>query len=292
MTNLKIIGLLLVVISGCTIPVEIETPQPEQKPVIICFFTPTEPFVLHLTHSANQTDTTTNIIDNALVTLSTNEDFYTQLPHQSNGYYTDTTIYPKSGIMYNLTVEIPGLPTLSASDSIPAAVSTFSFIKYTEKRWFTEGSEYSGLTFEIDENPGTNYYEILYRVSYHHPFYDELTPRFKIGHFRTIGLADDDIIWQSLFTNTLFAGKKITIELADNNIEYFRSMDSLNYTVQILQESPSLYKYRHTLIKHLDAQYADFWEPIEPVIMYTNIDNGYGIFAGYQSQITPIIFPE
>ena len=80
------------------------------------------------------------------------------------------------------------------------------------------------------------------------------------------------------FNDTLFDGQTHEIELSSTHPIPDRHT---RFSVQVLYMSETYYEYRRSVMLHENTQDNPF---AEPVSVYSNVENGYGIFAGYSSR--------
>ncbi len=78
---------------------------------------------------------------------------------------------------------------------------------------------------------------------------------------------------------------------ADPNLKYYMEehysgSDKREYWVEIVQASPEYYEYYRTYILQVSQRMNPYSEPVE---VYSNLKNGVGIFAGYQSQLVHLL---
>ncbi len=276
---------------SCTKQVELDLPLYDDKPVVNCLFTPEEPFLIHVSKTASQFDTMLVNVTDALVEIYQENDFLAELPSNGDGIYSDSTLFPNAGAAYTLKVNVQGYDVVTATDSVPSSYSEFTYKGFEEDAWFDEdGEAYNALTYEIDDVITDNYFEVMYRANYsrQYSWEDTISYRFWMSHFNCFDPVVEEGRRISIFTDQGFNGTNYTIQMMDGNGMW--NADSLHLNVQVLQGSQAFYSYRTSFYKHRYAQYSDFFEPTEPVIMYSNIENGYGIFAGYRSKFYPLIF--
>ncbi len=196
---------------------------------------------------------------------------------------------PKSNTRYSVEVSSIGMRTIFTSDSIPNLVNIDEAFLI-----FPAGvDEYGDYLAEanicfIDPENETNYYELLIysgqtRKSYWHDMY-QTSDKVLVNE------GDLDYHPTSFFfSDELFNGQRYTMRIK-HTIGYSTNNNVFIPTKQfvILRSiSKAYYLYRKYYTRHAYNQQiqGDFLDLIfkgEPQNMYTNITNGYGIFAGYQ----------
>ncbi|MDR2950226.1 MAG: DUF4249 domain-containing protein [Prevotella sp.] len=150
-----------------------------------------------------------------------------------------------------------------------------------------------------DRSQSDNFYRIKVDGAYHYQSKDWL--EFEYWRYITRFKSDDVILnngnpentdnddlsivtfppnYYGIFTNTMFKGTEYTlsfyIEYPDFLYENEYDKGYLNITLQMI--SPELYKYYSSVQRY---RYLDEYEMTEPVKIFTNINNGLGIFGAY-----------
>lgn len=279
-----ILGILFLGLMGCSTAVEMDTPPLEVKPVVNCLFTPDEPFRLHVSLPASMLATALPNVDDAVVTLSSPTLQKVVLASQGRGFYSDSTLYPQPGELYTVRVWVSGFEVATASDSIPSNVSEWVYQGHELNTWFdSDGHSYGSLSFDILDQAGTNFYDVIGDFEMYDTWDSTQYTDYSIGRFKLLDSENDLQNSYSLFDDQLFDQKKHRIRLFSPYINWIETKDSIQCKLHILQGSEAYYKFQRTALKHTYAQQSDFLFPMEPVNMYSNIQNGYGVFAGFAS---------
>ena len=196
----------------------------------------------------------------------------------------------QAGGTYSLRVTAPGFETVRATDTVPGPVPT-SVQLYRPRA--SAGSESGAgrdlsIELEIQDPPGeANYYQIsMFRVYTGRQIY-----RYE-EYFSTKDpsiLADNSVDGSpfeegdfegkaAYFRDTLFDGSTHEIKLST---DFDGDPDFSEIRLQVLYISAAYYEYLKTARLHRDTLDNPFAEPLN---VYSNVENGYGIFAGYSSQ--------
>lgn len=195
------------------------------------------------------------------------------------------------GESYSLRVSAPGFSTIEATDTIPRLVPTaiVSYLTHTSDRSESRIKGDMSIKLEIQDPPGeTNYYQIRM-------FFFSSSNRYE-GSFSTKDpsiMADNstDFLVEEegsfsgrapFFKGTLFDGQTHQIELSSD----YNAPEHSRFYVQVLYISETYYEYLRSSRLHDSAQDNPFAEPIS---VYGNVENGYGIFAGYSSQTFELV---
>ncbi len=205
----------------------------------------------------------------------------------------------QAGETYSLQVSAPGFETIRATDTVPAPVPT-------SLRPGTRGD--LSIELEIQDPPGeANYYQIsLYQV-----FTGRGATRVEgVLSTRDPSIMGDNSVDESpfeegtfegeapYFRDTLFDGRTHEIELTytgdwvervgtiireEEEEEWQDDLEHAGFTayLQVLYISETYYEYLKTARLHDETRENPFAEPLN---VYGNVENGYGIFAGYSSR--------
>lgn len=292
-----VLNLLLGIAVSCVNQIEIDLPRTEKQVVVNCLFTDSEKFTVNLCYTGNIFDEDFESIPNASVFLYSDNICIDQFKNSGNGIYV-SNVNATTNTPYELRVFVPGYDTLKARDTIPS-LTIPSNIRVTDSAGMQSwGGYYSEYAMLIEDNGNKqNYYETW-------PWY-EYTYTPLSSEEDSISIIDD-IIWEYdvhdpvllnenileynpktfLFSDDLFNGQKYNIKIP------FEKRSQILY-ICLNSVSHNYYLYMTTLYKHLYNQTGralDFMviDAGNPLTMYSNIENGTGIFAAYNSYITEI----
>ncbi len=278
--------------------ISLDFPEHISKPVINSFIKKDSTISLKITISEPVLEKENTTITNATVILLEDELFVDSLQY-SNGQYNSNTI-AKTNSTYQITASISGYEELSAQDQVPPLpiILTSSF---KDSVYLDDDNEYlSQLTITLQDPPGiNNFYELKLGVKYKGSpesgaifsdvvFYDYINNDVVL---QNEGQLDLDNFVHPVFSDALFDGTTYTLRI---NYEpdfylYVEGEDiDTNYDliVTLRSVSESYYNYRKDLTIHLDNQLGGIWEGVgQPTEMYSNINNGYGVFVAYSQVI-------
>ncbi len=222
-------------------------------------------------------------IENATANfLDENGSVLASFTHDADGNYFITNPLPQAGNVYGIEVSAAGYTSISASSETPSIIS-ISNIDTTSASSIWEQQLSFDLTF-ADDASQSNYYGISVVV---HGFWDDgfgNWEEWSWGEAATQEVftdngapdVDDGLIYANefYFSDETFNGQSITF----NALQYFEIEDSMYYVVKLKSMSEDLYKYRVSYSKYVEAQNDFFAEPVQ---VYSNIENGFGVFGGY-----------
>ncbi len=224
-----------------------------------------------------------------------------------NGKYKNNATKLGSGNTYNIEISADGFETIKAETVIPKEISiekvdTFSASHSDE---YSTYYERKAKVFFTDPAGETNYYRIKTDIAYLNIGKGdmdslEIFPSYSSGWVNSddpvFGTEDTEDIFGgssynrfSIFDDKIFEGKTYGLSLTLNteykyfDQGYYGGYESGNYTFYIFRVtlhslSEPMYYYLNTVAKQQNGGMALF---TEPVLVYTNIENGAGVFAGY-----------
>jgi len=283
----KIFYLIFIVLTLFNCKKEIEINFINSKPDIIinCLFNANKYFNIQVTQSILYTDTNIAYVDNAEVRIKAikkGEEYI--LKNNGKGYYYDTTLYPQYNETYTLEVIVPGYEPISATDSLPYPPQAEVLDFFTTNREYEEvmmGYFYNDLIIRLKDSVSYNNYYSLFAWEYWNSDSTYCGTALVSDEFFIKNEGDRNFyLGRVLFSDELIDGKDFTFKVSA--LAATLKNDTTGHIVlYIMSISKNFYKYIKTYIRHNSASYADFFEMAEPVPMFTNIKNGYGIFAGY-----------
>lgn len=269
-----IFGLFITV--SCHQLIEVELPPIKPRPVVNCWLNDNGSYNFNLSLTREVTTDTTLVIESAKVFIEAENQIFI-LPHKKKGFYYNPEFSPVSNVPYKLRVEIDGYLPLYSVDSIPS----FS-LKVNETKFFEnfmkdgEGDEYSEIWINLtDIHKGHDYYGISVQGKSENRVYSLMISSSspEIMNETAFEIYPEMLV----FTDELFQNKSTTLKIRTY-------MEGANY-VKLYRLSEQAYKYIKSWNIHDYTQDYDFWEVYEPQPLYSNIENGYGIFAGYSQQV-------
>ncbi len=302
--------------STCEQEVSLTLHQPEERMVVLCNFTPNQPFEVVVSRSQDLlSDQSTSYVRDAEVrvfdeynALLANLSQYVESENPDVApYYTNTSFMPQVGQPYTLKIRAKGLEQVQATDAIPVPVP-LQQIEITSFQ--LQPSDLEGiqrfqirLQLKLHDPPGRNNY-------YHLNLYQE------VKSFRTT--AERDTLWGPsqlvqvgiasssleagvlsaldnglLFSDHQLDGQLVNIELDADFFLAVPSSAKSTFTfgdvyVELRSTSEAYYLYHSTLSRQRKSANTPF---SEPVVIYNNIEQGVGNFSGYSTFIGKVTPP-
>jgi len=271
--------ILLLILASCEEVSKIYVPYDGDKIVVNSFIQPDSLVYIRVTQSKQIRDSgnlTFPELQNAVVTL-TEDGVALPAPRwkilNGRGYFVSSAA-AKAGKSYRITVAAKDLDAVAAADSTPARpmVSNIS-----------AQSDVSRLRFTIQDDPNTrNYYRIRFFRA------DEINGVLVRNIKDTIRCRLDPAFSNNLIDmlgDTYFSDITITDRLFTNSVSSFilQTQGRLKSSGYLILEVSGLtegaYKYlQATSDQRQGEEGIDF--ALDPVNVYSNVENGYGIVAG------------
>ena len=302
---------LLIALSACTQVIEPDLPEHPPRLVLHALFTSDGAWTAHVGRSFGilepQSVPGRRAVADAEVELLAGDRVVGELEFNDAAQvyvFGDSTL--QAGETYSLQVSAPGFAPIRATDAVPRPVQTSILSYRTSSRPGSETTRDYSIKLEIQDPPGeANYYQIsMYRIytgrgaSRSEVYLSTKDPSI---------LADNSVDGSPLeegnfegsapyFRDTLFEGRTHEIELStdfDSEIQLAGDFDSepdlSGMYLQVLHISEAFYEYLKSARLHDYTRDNPFAEPLN---VYGNVENGYGIFAGYSSQTFELTLDE
>ena len=311
--------LLLLFFFSCEKEVTLEPTKTEQRLNVLCNFSPNEPFSIQLSKSqsifTDDTDSSTSIGE-ATVEICKGNDLIEKVPQTSNdtdsgAKYLSMVAVPKTKEFYTLKISVDGLKPVTATSWVPEPVDiehlSIGAINEYDDGQIDNVKEYDvrlALQF-VDPSSEKNYYQVN--------FYQELVNNITLQDTTVLVSPNtnftqiDESIAQNfnvldgglLFHDLVFDGelKELVFQplFQYDNSTY----EPKNIIVELRSVSEDYYKYYTSVYRQLRQTNPGGGGTLngnvpftDPVILYSNVENGYGVFAGYSKNVlkSPIEF--
>lgn len=251
------------------------------------------------------THSSTEFVTDATVLVFSNGEFLEALElvpaNDANGmppFYRSKVLQPKTGEVYLIKVTVPGFEPITAENSIPVPVPIQS-VQLTSN--FTDDPSDDGisiLNFDIsvtvvDPKDVRNFYHLIFHqqlISYTvTPSGDTLLGAVTYAQPRTLSPKDPNFPFIKHFDNKgfliedkTFNGQKVVFGATGSYVYDPRQFLPGDFLVELRTVSEAYFYHFSTLI--LQDELGN--NPLsEGVVIYDNIVNGIGIFAGYSSSV-------
>jgi hypothetical protein len=305
MRNIIIFLVVSLVLFSCEKTIQIDIPDNGRKLVVNSFFGADSVLMVSLTESQYILDSKPEFekVSNAEISLFEEGSFIEKLQETIEGDYKGTYIL-RADKNYKLEVKAGNYPELLTESYIPRKTEMNKLEVINTKD--EEGYEAIGFTLNFKDDPqAENFYfiQVYEHIKEHGTSYETGNDTVYIYDNKMYlystdpnAYSDDWYLDDGLLLNDdLLNGKEYSLKFFGyGGYGYYYSyydefgnpieQDNLEvtYYVSFYSVSKAYYLYYKTLAKHLAAQDEFFMEPVQA---YTNVENGFGIFAGYSVDI-------
>jgi hypothetical protein len=217
-------------------------------------------------------------IENAVVRVTGSNGIVTTLVPVGKGQYTSSA-KPVFNEIYTLDISVAGIAPVEASDFLPEQIK-IDAITFKDSVSIVDSSYQSQVIISITNNPATTdfYQFIIYQIDSTNKIVPLWLDSDDISFENTTnsGIVTTSPIQEYLLANdVLFNGAK-----HDFYIEFSKIVEVGDIYVEVRSLSESLHEYALTYSKAAGNVDNPF---IEPIRVFSNIQNGIGIFGGYTS---------
>ena len=272
--------------SGCESAADLDLSEYNSQLVVTCFFQPDTAWIVDVSLSADAFENTEiEKVYEAQIEIWNKNSRIAVLEHIGDGRYKSNTVQPVENKVYSISVSSPGYESISAEDVIPADVPLISagnsIVLDTVENIVTAHIEGE---FTFDDPPDIrNFYSIALNVCSSlnecQQVFFQTTDDFIWQEIRdnyAVEPKEDDLYYDVVFSDKLFNGQTKTIQV-------FTEFDITGENIihigfSLLNLSKDAYDYRRTTELKLYRANDRFAEPVN---IFDNIDNGLGIFAGF-----------
>ena len=312
MKNTLIIFTLI--FTGCTKVIDIEIPYGTPHVTVNSVFSPDSLMVVNLTEgkSLASKDDEFDSISDARVEVYEDGQFLTEFEMVMPSIYRSPFHRPKPGSSYELNVIRPGYGPITATTTQPTEKPDFVL---TDVRSVVSkfGSSIYEFTITLTDVPGETYYEFvllgysLYKYSKDSLGNDIVAPDTDAG-LNDMPLESDDPFFSNgattylsntlLFDDKLFSGSSLsfTFRLPSYPIRISSTTDTKPDPAPRLEFFPIklvgrvVHKDYYLYKKTVEKQDQNNTDPFaEPVMTFTNVENGLGIFSSYNSEVMELV---
>lgn len=281
MKKILIVFTALFAFIACEKEIELKQEEVDPRIVVNSLFSEGDTIWVHLSESRNILfeETLPNLTSATAQLFDESDNLLGTFTHTTDGNYYLAEPTPVAGNTYKLKVNSEGMKEVTATSETPSIISIASVDTTTA----VPGNQIE-FTIKInDDATQKNYYgvSIVFHSVYEDEFGEEITyqsPYFSTKELYVInGEADvDGQKWgmEFFFPDDSFNGGSITFK----GLKYLETWAEPGsyYVVGLKSMSEDLYKYKVSYSKYLSAQ-GPFAEPVQ---VYSNIEDGFGIFGG------------
>lgn len=233
-------------------------------------------------------------VQQAKVLLWENDSLIDSLIYNPQTCYFEGNTKPLAGNKYQCKAYLLNGTVLSASTELPENTPILNWEILPQMGETSDGRRYSRLTFTIPVNKDkTHFYELVIRYSAKgsdSTVYSSVYETEKAYHSCEFAdvidpvLKHEDIINKVLFSTVLMKEETYTMQ-----VNFFNSRDMNDVYVILRSTSKEYYEFARSVDRYEQGRFPDILENPLAYALYSNVENGRGVFCGYSvQQIGPI----
>jgi hypothetical protein len=277
----------IIIFSNCRKLVQDEFPDIQRTPVINSLLIADSIVKLHVSLTGKIDTTHLEYVDNAVINLFINNGFKESLSYLDNGIYQSKTIV-KPGNIYSCEIKIPGYNDIFCEDSIPFPTRLEELNHFNTSGKDEEGLSYAAIKFTFNNKINDRkYYEVKIKFK-NYGYQDEA---------ELVNIIDPLIINEglpiALFSNEMIKNEsyEMTLNYTTNSFSYM-NMNLYPLIVEIRSVSYDYYQFVKSMYLYEIGRFPDgLSSSSSSYPIYSNVEGGKGIFAGYSSFKSDTIYP-
>lgn len=294
---------LLTIGATCERPLDITIEEPDPQLVIISNFTDTKDIMVQVLQSQSVLDVSPiKFVREADVSLFIQDLLIQELELIDNSiinqpFYSTKNFQAQNNVTYTIKVEVPGFETITAESMIPEMIKiqNLKVSNYVSERTPDGETNYNfsvTIDFEDPEEVENFYHLNLYQKTYQvivegvdTTILEDVRESIQFSE-----VIDNNFILANegggvLFDDTPFNGKIVSYTFPISFSLKSKEKVAGELLVELRSVSRDYYRYQRSLSQQQKNPGAPF---AEPVILYNNVMNGQGIFAGYSAALDSV----
>jgi len=287
-----IFGIIVLSQVSCRELVQDEFPEMTPVPTVNSFLVADSTIKVYVSLAAKLDTFQLDVVDEAEVQLYVDGIFEENLSLQGNGMYESECLV-EAGSVYLCKVDIDDFDPVSCTDSIPIPSSILGVEHIDIAGIDEEGYTYAAFKLTFSNLPEEQrYYEVIIRLKYR--------DYWREGYLQNI--VDPVLLSEglpmSVFSNDLMDDETYTllINYATGSVSTRSGVlrtDLFPFILELRSISYNYYQYLRQLYLYNLGRFPEFaGGSMGTFPLHSNVENGYGIFAGYSSTFSELINPD
>ncbi len=298
MKKISIIILAIIALLSCKTLVTDDFPDFESFPTVNSILVVGEPLSVQVSLTGGIDSLPLSTVNNAEIELYIDGIFAEQLKNSGDGTYISTSTV-EAGKEYKCKAIIPNYDTIVCSQTLPEASQLLNVEHISIAGRDEEGISYPAIKVTFKNSVlERKYFEIkITCYANYRPWGSDIVQVEEVST-RLQSIVDPVLLNEglpiALFSNEMIRDSTYTMTINYTNgesggpkIKYRRP-----FVVQLRSVTYDYYRYQKQYYLYAVGKNADFMETATATPLYSNIENGYGIFAGYSVFATDTITPE
>jgi hypothetical protein len=282
----------LLVLGACRKLVQSDFPDFKQVPTVNSFLKADSLIKVHISLASKLDSNELKGLDNAQVQLYVDDVFKELLTSTGNGVFTSTTIVEPLK-KYECRVDIPGYESVCCIFSIPKPSHLRDIIHISVAGKDQEGMTYPAVKFTFSNIPAEKqYYEARIRLikygSEQIPDMYNIVDPVLLNEGLPLSVFSNELITDTAYTMTI---NYITGSASGTNGIWHTTL--YPFILEIRSVSYDYYRFARQKYLYDTGRFPEFGLSSNQAFqLYSNVKNGYGIFAGYSAVISDTITPQ
>ncbi len=286
-------------ISSCRKVLDVDIEEKDKKIVANSLFNTDSVIRVHLSKSKGilEDDYNIELIQNAQIDLFEDNQLIESLTNHGSGIYK-SNIIPQQNKTYKIWINVPDMQSAYADAYLPTAPEILQLdtltktIHYSDQ--FNAGYDVEAFTasMKFKDPPGKNYYMVTTRII---NTYTDNYGTYRYDYYTMVNTDDPALADQSyqmnmsdlsalVFSDELFDNSTYDLALYIERYNLSMGHNTVIFSLSNISEEMFYYTVSYFMENNSDGPFS------EPVIVYNNINGGFGIFAGYSADTTSVSF--
>lgn len=273
---------------GCEKEVPFDSDNETSKLVLNSLFTPDSIWSVHVSRSLSVLDNgDLDSVFDATVTIT--DDIGSPailLHHNLAGFYIADSARPIPNRTYTLNASAPTYEPVSATNAIPGAVQILNLD--TTFIYNPDSSVDLKVSITFNDPAGLANFYLVEMIRYDTISFGMDTIGYSFPEYMTCTDPNietesefDNVYRYLLFKDSSFDGQEYTLDFEVENFIHDNSGGGGNFkasaSLNLISSSEAFFNYRRSYLAYQRVDGNPFAQPVQ---VYTNVEGGYGIFAG------------
>ncbi len=279
---------LITFLISCNALVEEEFPEFSAVPVMNGLLQADSLMQIHLSLSANLSDSKPEFIDNALVVLSDQHNLLDTLKYVNDGWYKSEN-YAKAGSTYTCIANIPSFKALSAKTTVPYKTEIDSVVFTKAAKLGQEGENISSVSFLVRNNQcSDSFWDVKLKIrGLREDFDDEegesVEKLLERDVYIEMEIGQDSVMLHEANPLTVFSNRKMKsdtywLEFSFNE-RYYWLDDRDTMLVELNAIDESYYMHQKQYYLYESSSWNTLGSASQRYPLYSNVNNGLGLFS-------------
>lgn len=297
------LSFLALTLTSCVKILNDDLASKPSKLVLNAAISPDSALTVNLSHTFNIFEDESNknlpFVDSAQIGLFENGNYLFDLENLGYGYYIKKDFYPVIGEEYSFKASHKNFEKIESKTAIPQKVAIVSFDTLSieiEDEYTGHETQYIGKLKYNDPAGISNQYQLSCRIWYKDQHGDEVWYDQAIWVPESETMLFDNAYGSLLWSDKYSDGKEVELRFVFHYSYYYKQRklqenDYVRFTFFFQSINHDYYTYLKSLNLYYETGGSE--NPFsEPVVIFSNIENGYGIFGAYSADTvsTRIVF--